>query len=357
MMRNSSQIAMRASVNRYRDISRLTSKLVQPLSFSMTNRASRPFPNEFPNSSKGINGHNFGAIVTDNFLVPYSTDQSNSTIYVNPATPGCAKRLLALWIDQANSDCCTNVFQMSLLFYRSLREDEVYEDMPPLYNTVGTEEIYIFWYNIFVSFMRCTRNEILDEIALNWARRCCGVIRDGCYIGAKLEYAVIDVMMQHCPNTFRRQFNNKLEVARLAIPREVRQILCELADRNIKHHYKLCTWHHPDEDIMPNDYYEYKKGCGILHLSDVLVEPGWNDECTWVKDTSGYPLAPGDVNTNITLDTNPQDDEDYFLHGLPRNHAWVLEAKKNYDAYMNWWNTDPLDPTAPSQSHLVEMES
>ena len=70
---------------------------------------------------------------------------------------------------------------------------------------------------------------------------------------------------------------------------------------------------------MMIDFYEYQIGRSLLHQSNVIIDDGWNDECTWLKDTRGYPLEPDDVNTLAELDTNPRDDNDYNLHGYPRD--------------------------------------
>ena len=198
--------------------------------------------------------------------------------------------------------------------------------------------------------MLCTRperNQIVKEIAENWGRRCTGIIKDGCYFGAKLGEAVVDVMMQYCPNTFRRTFGSDLRAARLGIPPSIIEHLARLADRDIKIHYDIPTWYYPnDDDICPSDFQEYITDAALLHQSDVLVNPGtrWIDECTWVHDPQGCPLAEGDTpHPHANQDGNPINPDEYWLQDKQEDDPAVLEAAQIYVAYVAWWNQDPRE--------------
>lgn len=335
---------MMALIRRYANIERLKGTIIDAQGFAMANPAARPFPNSF-NSHQGINQSLVGGIVVMNLLVACFSRQTNSLLYVNPATPGCMKRILGLFSDQANNE--GNFFQMAVMMYNHLRTESRNEMSLDRHNTAENEELYIFFFNFIMEFTQPQAPPIMEAMVLNWARRCCGIIPDGCYLGAKLEYAVIEVMTEHCPNTMRRQFGNDIQAAMDQFPTHVMHLICQTADRYIKHRHGIPTWWFPNnQDIDASDFQEYIDDNALLHQSDVLVTPGWNDECTWVTNPQDYPLAPGDVNVLAATDTNPVDPQEYYLHGKDVNDNQVIQSSLVYLAYARLWNQDPLDVNA-----------
>ena len=196
-----------------------------------------------------------------------------------------------------------------------------------------------------MEFTQLEAPKFTEAVVLNWSRRTVGVTPCGLYFGAKIEYAVVEVLMEHCPNTFRRQFGNDVQRAYNGIPKKVIYHIAEAVSQYIKAVHNLPTWFFPNEDdLCPSDFQEYLDDHALLHLSTVPVRPNWNDECTWVLDPTGYPLAPGDVNSNQGLDTNNMDPDRFYLKNKNESDSDVLDAARVYIGYMNKWNKDPLAP-------------
>ena len=153
-----------------RILSTLTVRWSVPLALLCRTRQRVPFRMTFGIPiNQGLNQSLVGSIVVSNLLEPAFSPRSNSLIYLNTATPGNAKRIICLWLDQANDDV-GNFFQMSVLHYRYLREEDFDPNQDPNANTVGNEEMYSFWYNIHAHYFRAERNPITKEIAENWGR-------------------------------------------------------------------------------------------------------------------------------------------------------------------------------------------
>lgn len=338
---------MLALVNRYSDIYYLRNSLVEPHAFAMINPHARPFPYAF-DGCIGYDCNAGGVLWLQNQFDVIFGEKSGSRLYVNKCTPGCVKQILSLWLDQTNYGD-SNAFQSSVLQFRHKRLASVEPKKGPEYNFAENEELYIYHFNFCMEFTRAVPPPIMSAIVLNWARRCCGVIRDGDVLSDKLESAVLDVMMQMCPKTARRQFGNDLDRARKGFPQQVLYGMCRAADRYIKHVHGKETWWFPnDEGMDPSEFHEYVNQQAILHVSNVPVYPGtrWIDSCIWVIDQTGYPLAPGDVRTLIREDTSEPDPTKYSMKDLDPNHPVVLEAAQCYIAYKALWNLDPLDQAA-----------
>ena len=333
--------ALAAVVRQYANIDRLQGTILEPRGFAATNRASRPFPIGFPESHQGINQATIGQVIINNSLEAYWTPQTHSLIYVQPVTPGHVKQALGLWMDQANRD--GNCFQCSAMMYGYLRTESLADNNGPNMNYAENEELRVFFHNFHYEFTQLEEPQIVKAIVLNWARRCCGIINCGLCFGAKIEYAVVDVMMEHCPNTARRQFSNDLTRAYDGIPTKIIHHLAKAASQYIKAEHALPTWFFPnDDDICPSDFQEYIDDHALLHLSDVLVRPNWNDECTWVLDPTNYPLAPGDTNHNQAIDTVGVDPDRFYLKDEEEDSDAVLDAARIWIGYMLEWNADPL---------------
>ena len=211
-------------------------------------------------------------------------------------------------------------------------------------NGAANKELYKAFHNWFMEFTQFEAPSTTTKAARNWVQRSCGITSCSLYFGAKIEYAVVETLMELCPLTFRNRFDNDVRRAYAGIPRAVTYLLCKVMTQYIKHTYGLHTWFLPNEDdVCPSDFQEYLDDHALLHMSSVQVEPNHYDECTWVLNAAIYPLEAGDVNANLALDTNPVDPDNYYLKGMDANDNQVIEAAQVWYAYMAEWGRNPLE--------------
>ena len=314
--------------------------LVTIVGFLMTIPTDRPFPG-FTNV--GANALSTVAeVVIDDTLQRCNTSNGNS-IWLNHDTPDIVAELIMHLLDASSQ--CGNLFQHVVMHTCLCRQQSAF--LCGQNNVLMGRELCIFVHNFLMGFATHAPT-IPDEIVLCWSRHCCGVLSGGLALGAKLQLAVTETILAHCPNLCAGHNNHTIENV---FPKSLPIKICWAVDRHIKlKHPTLITWWDPDlEDAeQALNHCELIQDRKLLHVSDVLACPGTHrmEKATWVNDTRGCPLAEGDVNDNLAQDGNLPDNGECHLRQHDVNGEVVRDAQDQCNDCM-------LDHRLPAQTGTV----
>ena len=170
---------------------------------------------------------------------------------------------------------------------------------------------------------------------------CTGVKVSGSVLQYKLEEAFDEMLFVHARSILVDSDDEPLPFWARMIPEPLRNELLIVINRFIQIRLKkqgsaIKTWWHPDEDVK-DDALPHLLWITGYELDQLSEHKSFEDDATWVYDSTGYPLAPGDVPAPTVMD-KPRIPRDPTNYGGPD----ILNAyEKSYKTYCDYWDTNP----------------
>ena len=186
-----------------------------------------------------------------------------------------------------------------------------------------------YWYDFHVQFIAFNDEDIAEEITLEWARRCCGVIKDPGTMNSKLQTPVSDKFVEAARADMLTHGGKLIREPAARLPEAVVAYMCTVMNEYILRRYpKALTWYFPDDNIAHEAewYHEVKNhNCvDICYQSEFIIDGG---NSYWLWDNEHYPLKPGD-RYHIPPFTATKESQTFAHRPEPDE---MIELKKSYD--------------------------
>ncbi len=327
---------------------------VQVLMFAMANLAHLPFIGAGPVGNQVTNpdaGNNigitdpsgafvFGLVALWNMRQTVVITPQGNKFWAHKHTPTVIKDYLKYAFDRVYDE-----FTLFHVAYDSVRvvitgDDDITEDDPDSFDPA----LVVFFYNFVFGFLTDTP-ELADQIVLEWARSCTGMIPCIMALQYKLSISLQVVMMRHMPDFFRDENGRIPRLWWNKIDEHYETMILLMLERYIKTKYpELHTFYHPDESVTEEacQHYEWTHGVDLVFDSGLRPDARFNDIAVWVHDPTGYPVLPTDVIPGtLPADVRQPRDMNRFVSMMTGgiNHTHLQTCEESLQAYMKLWNT------------------
>ena len=243
-------------------------------------------------------------ILLDHFAYPVINGSGDKLWMAKDAPCTAVEVMEAAWNRLHDDPACSSLYAAVVAEYLTICQgnDQSYHGERSEIR-IGPNTIR-FLYNILAGCTglqdRTQSMPLLDEITLEWARRCTGVILDACHVGYKLTAAVNAVILRYCASDYLIRGSYLPRNADHMIPINILVLICQIADEYIHLRYPAVrTYWVPDPtgDLATDatGYIEITHDQDILYQTDLRVSGPYIDEATVAYNPDDYPIGPNDV--------------------------------------------------------------